>query len=166
MIEKPYKNDDEIEKELKIEGATHHSDKEMLLYIALKFLLLLVAIFYFDVLIHLLTHLFSIGVEVVHLLIEFIEEILEALLEKISPTTRHQNEVIIVNTAMLLVVFGVYKLFFSLRFVYRLKRHLKMDWLRYRKRQALNWSFLPLASKVKLVTAYVVGFISVFLLAF
>jgi glucan phosphoethanolaminetransferase (alkaline phosphatase superfamily) len=143
-----------------------HSDKDMLIHVAIKFILLFIIIFSFDFLLDLLLMALDLIFEIIHLLIEFIEEILESILAEALPTNKHENEVIIVNFAMILVLFGLYKLFHGVRFIYRLKRHIKADWLRYKQRKSHDWKLLSLVSKIKLVAAYCTGFSLVFLLAF
>ena len=143
-----------------------HSDKEMLIHVAIKFLLLFIIIFSFDFLVDLMLMALDLVFEMIHLLIEVIEEILESILAETLPTNKHQNEVIIVNIAMIAVLFGLYKLFHGVRFIYRLKRHIKADWLRYKKRKSLDWKLLAIVSKIKLVMAYCTGFSLIFFLAF
>ncbi|MBT3812988.1 MAG: hypothetical protein HOE45_07335 [Gammaproteobacteria bacterium] len=143
-----------------------HSDKNMLIHVAIKFILLFIIIFSFDFLIELMLMALDLFFEMIHLLIEIIEELLESVLEETLPTSKHQNEVIIVNFAMIVVLFGLYKLFYGVRFVYLLKRYIKADWLRYTKRKSVDWKVLSLVSKIKLVTAYCVGFSLIFYLAF
>lgn len=144
----------------------HHSDKDMLIHVGIKFLLLFIIILSFDFLIDLLLMALDLFFELIHILIEIIDELLESLLAETLATTKHENEVIIVNVALLIVLFGLYKLFHGVRFIYRLKKHIKADWLNYKKRKILDWKLLPLLSKVKLVTAYFTGFSLIFLLAF
>lgn len=144
----------------------HHSDKNMLIHVGIKFLLLFIIILSFDFLVDLLLMALDLIFEIIHLLIEIIDELLESLLAETLPTTHHQNEVIIVNIALIIVLFSLYKLFHGVRFIYRLKRHIKADWLNYKKRKILDWKLLPLFSKMKLVTAYLTGFSLIYLLAF
>lgn len=144
----------------------HHSDKDMLIHVGIKFLLLFIIILSFDVLIDLFLMALNLVFEMIHLMIEIIDELLESLLAETLTTTKHQNEVIIVNVALIIVLFGLYKLFHGVRFIYRLKRHIKADWLNYKKRKILDWKLLPLLSKMKLVTAYLTGFSLIYLLAF
>lgn len=164
-MEKPGNSEKETD-ELKIEELPHHSDKEMLIHVGVKFLILFVIILGFDFLLDLFLGILDLFFELIHLLIEIIDEALESLLKDSLPTTHQQNEAIIVNAAMLIALFGIYKLFHGVRFLYRLKRHIKADWLNYKKRKATSWHLLPIASKIKLVTAYCTGFSLLFLLAF
>lgn len=164
-MEQPKNISEEINADQSID-IPHHSDKEMLIHVGVKFLLLFIIIFSFDFLLDLMLMILNFIFEILHLLIEFIDEILESLLKEALPTTHHQNEVIIVNVAMLILLLGLYKLFHGVRFIYRLKRHLKADWLSYKKRKFLDWRLLSLVSKIKLVAAYCVGFGLIFLLAF
>ena len=169
-MEQDNKTDHEIatetETEISIDDIPYHSDKEMLIHVGIKFLLLFTIIFSFDFLIDLVLMILDLIFEILHLLIEIIDEMLESLLKEALPTTHHQNEVIIVNAAMIIVLFSLYKLFHGVRYIYRLKRHIKADWVIYKKRTSLGWKLLPFLSKVKLVTAYCVGFSLLFLLAF
>jgi len=154
------------ESEITIEDVPYHSDKDMLIHVGIKFLLLFTIILCFDFLLDLVLMILDVLFEALHLLIEIIDEMLESLLKDALPTSHHQNEVIIVNIALIIVLFGVYKLFHGVRYLYRLKRHVKADWLNYKKRQSLNWHLLPIMSKIKLVVAYCVGFSFLFLVAF
>ncbi|WP_428353395.1 hypothetical protein [Methyloprofundus sp.] len=143
-----------------------HSDKQMLINVALKFLLLFTIIFTFDFLVDLVFFLLDLIFEIIHLIIEVIEELLESIMAEALPTDKHQNEAIIVNLAMLIVIFGLYKLFHGFRFVYHLKRHIRADWLKYKRSKTSCWQGLSLLSKIKLVSAYCTGFTLVFFLAF
>lgn len=155
-----------VEEDLNDHRDLQHSDKKMLMHVAIKFLLLFIIIQFYDVLIDLMLLLLDLFFELIHLLIEIIEEILEVIMAETLPTTHHQNEVIIVNAALIIVLFALYKLFHGVRFVYRLKRHIKTDWLNYKRHIIMDWKQLSLISKSKLVSAYCVGFSLIFLLAF
>lgn len=152
--------------EMSINDIPYHSDKEMLIHVGVKFLLLFIIILFFDSLVNLILMVLDFIFEILHLLIEIIEEILEAILEGTFATNHHQSEVIIVNVAMIIVLFSIYKTFHGVRYIYRLKRHIKADWLSYKKRKFLSWQLLPIISKVKLVAAYCTGFTLLFFLAF
>ena len=165
-MEQPDNNLKENKADLSIEDIPYHSDKEMLIHVGMKFLLLFTIILTFDFLVDLLLMALELIIEIVHLLIEIIDELLESLLAKNLSTTHHQNEMIIVNVALLIVLFAIYKLFHGVRFIYSLKKHIKADWLNYKKRKSLDWKLLPVLSKIKLVTAYCVGFSLLFLFAF
>ena len=165
-MEQPNNLDKEIDADLTIEDVPYHSDKEMLIHVGVKFLILFVIILGFDFLVDLFLGILDLFFELIHLLIEIIDEALESLLKDSLPTSHQQNEAIIVNVAMLIALFGIYKLFHGVRFIFRLKRHIKADWLNYKKRKVISWNLLPIVSKIKLVTAYCVGFSLVFLLAF
>ena len=156
----------ETEIDITVEDVPYHSDKEMLIHVGIKFLLLFAIILSFDFLIDLMLMILDFIFEILHLLIEIIDEMLESLLKETLPTSHHQNEVIIVNVALVIVLFSIYKLFHGVRYIYRLKRHIKTDWLKYKKRKALSWQLLSIVSKIKLVTAYCVGFSLLFLFAF
>jgi len=158
--------DTNVDVEISVDDIPYHSDKEMLIHVGIKFLLLFIIILFFDSLVNLMLMILDFTFEILHLLIEIIEEILEALLEDTLATNHHQSEVIIVNVAMIIVLFGIYKTFHGVRYIYRLKRHIKADWLSYKKRKFLSWQLLPIISKVKLVAAYCTGFTLLFFLAF
>lgn len=165
-MEQPNNIEKESESEITIEDVPYHSDKDMLIHVGIKFLLLFTIILSFDFLLDLVLMILDVIFEILHLLIEIIDEMLESLLKEALPTSHHQNEVIIVNVALIIVLFSIYKLFHGVRYLYRLKRHIKADWLSYKKRQSLNWHLLPIMSKIKLVVAYCVGFSLLFLVAF
>ena len=162
----PTETDTDTDTEISLEDIPYHSDKEMLIHVGIKFVLLFTIILCFDFLVDLVLMALNLAFEILHLLIEIIDEMLEAFLKDALPTSHHQNEVIIVNVAMIIVLFSIYKLFHGVRYIYRLKRHIKADWRIYKRRKALDWQLLPIFSKVKLVTAYCVGFILLFLLSF
>ncbi len=167
-MEQPNGNDNDSIAEIDLvqENLPQHSDKEMLIQVGLKFLFLFIIILTFDFLVDLILMILDFILEIIHLLIELVEETLESILEEALPTTRHQNEVIIVNAAMIFVLFGIFKLFHGVRYLYHLKRHIKAAWLRYKKRKSMNWKVLPIMSKIILVTAYCTGFSLIFFLAF
>ena len=165
-MEQSNNNHKETDIDITIEDVPYHSDKDMLIHVGVKFLLLFCVILGFDFLLDLMLGILDLFFELIHLLIEIIDETLESLLKDLLPTSHQQNEAIIVNVAMLIALFGIYKLFHGVRFLYRLKRHIKADWLNYKKRKSISWQLLPLVSKIKLVTAYCVGFSLLFLLAF
>ena len=165
-MEQPTDIEEETEPETTIEDVPYHSDKEMLIHVGIKFILLFTIILSFDFLVDLLFMILDFTFEILHLLIEIIDEMLESLLKDALPTSHHQNEIIIVNVALIIVLFSIYKLFHGVRYLYRLKRHIKADWLSYKKRQSLNWHLLSIVSKIKLVVAYCVGFSFLFLFAF
>ena len=160
------KTETEIETDISIDEIAYHSDKEMLIHVGIKFLVLFVIILSFDFLVDLMLMILDLFFELIHLLIEIIDETLESLLKDSLPTSHQQTEAIIVNVALLIILFGIYKLFHGVRFLYRLKRHIKADWISYKKRKSLSWHLLPIISKIKLVSAYCVGFSLIFLLAF
>ncbi len=165
-MEQPKSSDKETEEEIKIDDVPYHSDKEMLMHVGVKFLLVFAVIISFDLLIELALMILDFIFEILHILIEIIDEILESLLKNRLPTSHHQNEVIIVNVALIIVLLIIYKIFHGVRYIYRLKRHIKADWLSYKKRQSLSWQLLPIMSKLKLVAAYCTGFSLLFFLAF
>ena len=169
-MEEPNNISEEVEKDITIDEEHPHSDKVMLIHVGIKFLLLFIIIFSFDFWIDLIFMILDLIIEIIHLLIEIVDELLESWLREALPTSHHQNEVIIVNVTIAIVVsivlFSIYKLFHGIRYIYRLKRHLKADWLSYKKRKSLSWHLLPIVSKIKLVTAYCVGFSLLFLLSF
>lgn len=138
----------------------------MLIHVGLKFLLLFSIILTFDFLVDFMIMMLNFTFEIMHLLIEIIDELLESFLKDTLPTNHQQTEAIIVNVVLIIVLFGLYKLFHGVRFIYRLKRHIKADWLSYKRRKSLSWQLLPIFSKIKLLTAYCVGFSLLFLLAF
>lgn len=148
------------------EAHEYHSDKEMLIHVGVKFLLLFIIIFSFDFLVELMLIVVDLIFEMIHLLIEVVEELLESILAETLPTNKHQNEVIIVNIAMIIVLYALYKVTHGIKYLYGLKRHIKADWLSYKKRKARDWKLLSLVSKNKLVTAYCIGFSLTFLLVF
>lgn len=130
------------------------SDRQMLTRISKKFALLLVFIFMFDTLLDWFLGLMDLLIEVIHILIEAIEYSIELLLEHIFHTDHQQSEMIIVNGAIIISLFLLYKFCLSIP---KLCNKLNKSCLLYVERKLSYWQMIPLKKQIKLVVAYSVG---------
>ena len=136
----------------------NESDQQMLIRISTKFAILFVIIFMFDSLLDLLSGIIDLVVELLHLLIEFFEYSFELLLEHILNADHHESEVIIVNFAIILGLYGIYRLCRVIpRLFVWLTRRTKAAWLKRKRREAAYWRALSLNRKIKVGTTYFIG---------
>ena len=134
------------------------SDNEMLLKIARNFGILFFVLFMFDSIVDLLLWAIDTIIELIHLGIEAIEYSVEIFLENTFHTDHFQSELIIVNTAIVIALFILYRLFFAIPRLYiRYKRKLKAAWLRSKRRRASYWRSMSTICKIKWVSAYSFG---------
>ena len=130
----------------------------MLIRISTKFAILFVLIFMFDTLLDLLSGLIDFVVEILHLVIEFFEYSIELLLEHVLNANHQESEVIIVNFAIVIGLYGTYRLCLVIpRLFVWLTRRTKAAWLRRKRRENDYWRALPLNRKIKIGTTYVIG---------
>ena len=136
----------------------NESDQQMLIRISTKFAILFVLISMFDSLLDLLSGLIDLVVEVLHLVIEFFEYSIELLLEHVLNANHQESEVIIVNFAIVIGLYGIYRLCrVTPRLFVWLQRRTKAAWLRRKRRESAYWRALPLNRKIKIGTAYFIG---------
>ncbi|NOQ65010.1 MAG: hypothetical protein GQ582_10920 [Methyloprofundus sp.] len=159
-------NKAEIKPEIQIEDIPYHSDKEMLIGVALQFVAGLALVFGFDWIIEGLSMLLELMIEIFHLCVEIIEEIAESSLHNIMPESRQKNEAIIVNLTMFIIFLLLYKLFRRLKPIHHLMQLIKKIVLSVKKSILISWQFLPVISRIKLVSAYLFGFSLIFLFSF
>jgi hypothetical protein len=112
----------------------------------------------FDSILDLLSGLIDLVVEILHLVIEFFEYSIELLLEHFLNANHHESDVIIVNFAIIIGLYGIYRL---CRVIPRLFncfiRRTKAAWLRRKRQENAYWQALPLNRKIKVGTTYVIG---------
>lgn len=131
----------------------------MLVRVSKKFAVFFILILMFDTLFDWLLELFDAIFELIHLLIEVIEHFLELFLEHTFHTSHHQSETIIVNSAIIIAMYGLYRLFRAAPRLYKqFKRNSLAAWLRHIRRESSCWRALPLNKKIKLVLTYSLGF--------
>ena len=130
----------------------------MLIRISTKFAVLFVLIFLFDSLLDLLSGLIDLIIELLHLIIELFEYSFELLLEHVLNADHHESEVIIVNVAIIIGLYGIYRLCHVIpRLFAWLLRRTKAAWLRRKRRENAYWRALSLNRKIKIGTTYFIG---------
>lgn len=134
------------------------SDRQMLARVAWQFFWLFIVLLFFEDLLDLVTDVVHSVFEILHLLIEFLEGLVEDFLEHLLHTDHHQSETIIVNAVLLLGLYGLYRLFRALpRIFRRIKRNYLAAWLNYKRRKYSYWRALSSTQKIKLTAAYSTG---------
>ena len=136
----------------------NESDQQMLIRISTKFAILFVIIFMFDSLLDLLSGLIDLVIELLHLVIEFFEYSIELFLEHILNANHQESEVIIVNVAILVLLYLFYRFCLVIpRFFVWIMRRTKAAWLRRKRREAACWRAQTLNRKIKVGTTYFIG---------
>ena len=130
----------------------------MFIRISTKFAILFVIIFMFDSLLDLVSGLIDLVIELLHLVIEFFEYSIELLLEHILNANHQESEVIIVNVAILVLLYLFYRFCLIIpRFFVWITRRTKAAWLRRKRSEAACWRAQSLNRKIKVCTAYFIG---------
>ena len=130
----------------------------MLIRISTKFAILFVIIFMFDSLLDLVSGLIDLVIELLHLVIEFFEYSIELLLEHILNANHQESEVIIVNVAILVLLYIFYRFCLVIpRFFVWIMRRTKAAWLRLKRRKTACWRAQTLNRKIKVGTTYFIG---------
>lgn len=143
----------------------NESEQQMLQRVGRKFGILFFVILIFDTLLDWFLGLIDIVIHLIHIIIEAIEYLLEVLLENIFHIEHHQSEAIIVNGALIITFYLVYRFSFAAPDLYvRFKRYCLAIWLRYIKRESSCWQAMSLVHKIKWVSAYSFGAACLFLL--
>lgn len=125
---------------------------------AIQFAVLFFVIFMFDTLLDGLIGLFDLVIELIHLGMDVVEYSIELILESTINTGHQESEIIIINSALILMLYMMYRSFFAIpRICRRLTRKYKAAWLLRKRRRAAQWRLMSLVSKVKLTGAYVFG---------
>jgi len=126
----------------------------MLKRIGKKFALILVFIFMFDTLFDWFIGLLDLMYEGFHIIIEAIEYSIELLLEYIFHTNHQHSEMIIVNGAIILAIYLIYRLY---KATPKLLSKLSKSLLLHLDRKLSYWQETPLIRKLKLITTYCIG---------
>ncbi len=126
----------------------------MLKRIGKKFALILVFIFMFDTLFDWFIGLLDLMYEGFHIIIEAIEYSIELLLEHIFHTNHQHSEMIIVNGAIILAIYLIYRLY---KATPKLLSKLSKSLLLHLDRKLSYWQETPLIRKLKLITTYCIG---------
>lgn len=120
-------------------------------------------ILWIDELLDLLLFFFQALLDLAHLFGEVIEYGFELVLENTLQTDHHSSETIIVNIAIVLSLFGLYRFIWSIpRLLRKLKRKFLAVYLKHRRRARFFWKSLPIKSKFKLVTTCFSGITFIF----
>lgn len=134
------------------------SDRQLLTRVAWQFFWLFIVLLFFEDLLDLVTDVAHSIFEILHLLIEVLEGLVEEILEHLLHTDHHQSEMIIVNTVLLIGLYGLYRLIRALpRIFRRVKRNYLAVWLNYKRRKYNYWRALSPVKKIKLAAAYSTG---------
>jgi len=126
----------------------------MLKRIGKKFALILVFIFMFDTLFDWFIGLLDLMYEGFHIIIEAIEYSIELLLEYIFHTNHQHSEMIIVNGAIILAIYLIYRLY---KATPKLLSKLSKSLLLRLDRKLSYWQETPLIRKLKLIATYCIG---------
>lgn len=130
----------------------------MLRRVAIQFSVLFIVILIFDLLIDWAIGLFDLAIELIHLGLDAIEYSIELILEYTLHTGHQVSEIIIVNSVLVLLLFLMACFIFSIpKLSRRWARKSKTSWLLRKRRRVARWRSMLLATKVKLVGAYIFG---------
>lgn len=130
----------------------------MLIRISKKFAVLFIIILMFDLLLEILLEVIELIIEFVHLIFEFFEYMLELLLEHIFHSSHHESETIIINIAIILAFYGLYRYFHIAPHQFRsLQRRIKLNWKKHIRKETASWQSLPLNRKIKVTLVYLAG---------
>ncbi|MCL7423257.1 MAG: hypothetical protein M8364_20415 [Methylobacter sp.] len=136
----------------------YETDRQMLLRVARQFAVLFIAIILFDDIFGFVAEVLHFIFELLHLFIEVIEGFIEEVLEHLLHTGHHASETIIVNTVLIIMIYGLYRFYrASPRLYRRIKRNRLAAWLRYKRRKTRQWRARPRKQKIKLIAAYTAG---------
>jgi hypothetical protein len=141
---------------------TTETDRQMLLRIGKKFVLLFFLIFMFDTVLDLFSGLIDLIIELLHIGIEAVEYSIELLLEHIFHSNHQQSEMIIVNIAIILALYGFYRFCLVLPRLYKgFKNKIKTVWLSRKQSEVECWCALSLNRQIKVGLTYLVGIFSI-----
>ncbi|MCK5830275.1 MAG: hypothetical protein KAH20_08235 [Methylococcales bacterium] len=112
----------------------------------------------FDTLLDGLIGVFDLAIELIHLGLDVIEYSIELILEYTIHTGHQESEIIIINSALIIMLYMLYRAFFAAPGICRrLIRKYKAARLLRKRRRASQWKSMLLASKIKLISAYIFG---------
>lgn len=134
------------------------SDQKMLIRISKKFAVIYAVILMFDTIFDLFQGIIDIFIDLIHIIIEFFEYSIELLLEHILNADHQQSEIMIVNFAIVVGLYCLYKFCMVLpKLFIWLKRRIKAAWLRRKRRESAYWRSLSLNRKIKIYIIYCIG---------
>jgi len=152
--------EDLIEKE-----AVKKIEQHILVKLEIEFALLFLVIFSFDIILDIFSTLIDLFIELIHMIIEVIEGSIELGLEHALHTNHQQSEMIIVNSAIVIIIFLVYRLLKALPSIYvGFIRASSKSWHTFAQQTYDHWHVYSMRLKIKLILVYVVGFGGLFLL--
>ena len=133
----------------------YESDGQMIIRVSRKFVVSLIIVFMFDTLLDWFLSLFDSVIELIHLMIEFFEFSFESILQHTLNTNHHESEIIMVNSTIIIVLYGLYrfKLVAPKLYVYG-KNNFSAAWQRVIERESSCWRALTLMRKIKLLAVY------------
>ena len=135
------------------------TDRQLLARVGRQFIVLFFILIFFDDLLDFLLQSLHVIFELAHLFLEVIEYLVEELLEHLLHTNHHQSETLIINAALLVGCYGLYRLYRVWPALSkRLQRRFSAAWLRYKRRKITYWRLLPKVQQLKLMSAYGAGF--------
>jgi hypothetical protein len=138
----------------------HHETSRLLLSVAWRFAVLFAVLAWSAEIWELTLEFLHLALEGLHLLIEGIEELSELILEHLLDTNHHESEIILFNTALVLMAYGLYRLYRAAPRLYRQwRRNCRAAWLRYKRRKLFYWRSLSEAQKATLMAAYLTGIV-------
>ena len=136
----------------------YETDRQMLVRIGRKFAVLFFIILMFDPLSDLLLAGIQAAFDLTHVFIEIFETLFEEFMEYTLQSDHRQSDIILVNGAIVIALYGLFRLYFALPRLYvRIKRNCLATWLRYIRHKSSDWRTQPFDRKFKLITAYTFG---------
>jgi len=112
----------------------------------------------FDTLLDWLLGLIDLAIELIHLGMDVVEYSIELILESTLHTGHQESEIIMINSALIIMIYLMYRAFFAIPGIYRrLTRKYKAARLLRKRRRTARWKSMLLSSKIKLISAYVFG---------
>jgi len=131
---------------------------QMLERVSIKFFVLFLFILTFDFLWDGFLAFIGIIYELFHLIFEFFEYSLEVIVEHAFDANRHHGEIIVVNTVIIIVLYGLFRLYRATPRLYiQLKHFFGTIWLSYLERKSAYWQSLSLDQKSLLILSYFIG---------
>ncbi len=134
------------------------SDRKMLTRVGIRFCILFFVLLMFDSLLDWLIALFDLLFELIHLSFDLVEYSIELILENTIHTGHQESEIIMINAALIIALYLLYRLFFAIPKMYtKGTKKCKESLLRLSKNRSERWKALSLSSKMKLIGAYTFG---------
>ena len=137
----------------------NETNRQMLTRISIKFFVLFFIVFMFDTLLDWFLSGIHFLLELLHLLSESIEYMIEVMLENTFQTSSQQSDVIIVNGAVIIGLYALYRVYLvAPKLCDRFKQILFSIWLRWIRGELTYWQTLPFSQKVNLILLNITGF--------